>query len=322
MELDMYSGKSVFLDQVATEENFSEEGYLYANPDVKAAVLNGTCPSGATHFETFGKKEGRRIRNTGAIEAIRLEKMRHISEIVDYGMPHTAENGKFNFLTDELKSQFDIISTDAVSSNDYDPITLSMIEEYKDGIILDCGSGRRGTYYDNVVNYEIVDYDTTDVIGVGERLPFKDNVFDAVISIAVLEHVKDPFQCAREITRVMKPGGKLICCVPFLQPLHGYPHHYYNMSHQGLRALFSPYLRIDRQDVLASTLPIWSLSWMLQSWAQGLSHDTRQAFLDMRIGDLVSAPQSYLNAPFVTELSLEKNFELASATSIFAHKPE
>lgn len=236
-------------------------------------------------------------------------------------MPHSIKDGKFNFLTDELKSQFDIISTDAVSSNDYDPITLALIEEFKDGIVLDCGSGRRGTYFDNVVNYEIVDYDTTDVIGVGERLPFVDNAFDAVISIAVLEHVKDPFLCAREITRVMKPGGKLICCVPFLQPLHGYPHHYYNMSHQGLRALFAPYLHIDRQEVLASTLPIWSLSWMLQSWAQGLGEDTRQAFLDMRVGDLVSSPQSYLDAPFVTELPPEKNFELASATSIFAHKP-
>jgi hypothetical protein len=26
--------------------------------------------------------------------------------------------------------------------------------------------------------------------------------------------------------------------VPFLQPLHGYPHHYYNMTGEGLRNLF------------------------------------------------------------------------------------
>lgn len=176
-------------------------------------------------------------------------------------------------------------------------------------------------YYDNVVNYEIVDYDTTDVIGVGEQLPFKDNSFDAVISIAVLEHVKDPFVCVREIARVLKPGGKLICCVPFLQPLHGYPHHYYNMSHQGLRSLFSSYLHIDRQEVLASTLPIWSLSWMIQSWADGLTGDTCKAFLNMRLGDLLHDTVAMLEQPFVSELSLDKNFELASATSIFAHKP-
>jgi SAM-dependent methyltransferase len=105
-------------------------------------------------------------------------------------------------------------------------------------------AGLRDIYYDNVVNYEIVDYDTTDVIGPGERLPFRDGVFDAVISIAVLEHVRDPFACAAEIVRVLKPGGELVCSVPFLQPLHGYPHHYYNMTPQGLRALFERSLLI------------------------------------------------------------------------------
>ena len=91
------------------------------------------------------------------------------------------------------------------------------------------------TPLDNVVNYEIVDYDTTDVIGLGDTLPFNDCVFDAVISIAVLEHVRYPFACAAEIVRVLKRGGELECSVPFLQPLHGYPHHYYNMTSQGLR---------------------------------------------------------------------------------------
>ena len=79
--------------------------------------------------------------------------------------------------------------------------------------------GRRAVYFDNVVNFEIVPYDTTDVRGVGEELPFRDASFDAVVSIAVLEHVKDPFRCAREIARVLKPGGELICAVPFLPAL-------------------------------------------------------------------------------------------------------
>jgi SAM-dependent methyltransferase len=124
-----------------------------------------------------------------------------------------------------------------------------MIVSLPDGLLLDCGAGRRPTYYSNVVNYEIVDYDSTDVLGVGEYLPFKDDMFDAVISVAVLEHVCDPFRCATEISRVLKPGRRLICGVPFICPLHGYPHHYYNMTGQGLRALFEDKLEIEDHTV-------------------------------------------------------------------------
>ncbi|MHB1326124.1 MAG: class I SAM-dependent methyltransferase [Thermoleophilia bacterium] len=147
---------------------------------------------------------------------------------------------------------------------------MEIVNKHKNGWVLDCGAGKRPIYFDNVVNFEIVSYDTTDARGVGEVLPFVDNAFDAVLSIAVLEHVKDTFLCAREIARVLKPGDDLMCCVPFLQPLHGYPHHYYNMTHQGLKNLFEDLVKIDRLDVYESVLPISSLTWIVRSWADGL----------------------------------------------------
>jgi SAM-dependent methyltransferase len=42
--------------------------------------------------------------------------------------------------------------------------------------------------------------------GVGEKLPFADNTFDLVISLAVLEHVQDVPTVVREAFRVLKPG--------------------------------------------------------------------------------------------------------------------
>jgi SAM-dependent methyltransferase len=186
--------------------------------------------------------------------------------------------------------------------------------------VLDCGAGLRSTYYQNVVNYEIVDYPSTDVLGVAEELPFRTDAFDAVISIAVLEHVRDPFRAAAEIVRVLRPGGTLYCCVPFLQPLHGYPNHYYNMTHEGLRNLFSA-LEIGKQDVPASTAPIWSLSWIVQSWAAGLPPEIREQFLAMPLRELCVNPLDLLAHPWVTRLSTEKNFELASATTLLASKP-
>lgn len=248
------------------------------------------------------------------------EKLNKIKKIIREDLSYLESERNFNFLSQELREKYNIVDTENVSSNDYDPIALSIIEESKDGLVLDCGAGKRSVYYDNVVNFEIVPYDTTDVLGVGEELPFQDSVFDAVFSLAVLEHVKDPFQCAKEIARVMKPGGKLYCVVPFLQPLHGYPHHYYNMSIEGLRNLFVDKLCIQQQEVIASGLPIWTLSWILNSWVNGLQGQTQQDFLNMKVSDLLDTPVNYLGQNFVTELSVEKNIELACTTALIATK--
>lgn len=47
-----------------------------------------------------------------------------------------------------------------------------------------------------------------------EDLAFKDNTFDIVIMIEVLEHVIDDERVINEIYRVLKPGGKLIVTAP------------------------------------------------------------------------------------------------------------
>ena len=65
--------------------------------------------------------------------------------------------------------------------------------------ILDLGSGldRRTP---NTINLEIEATPNVDVVGDGHSLPFKDSVFDAVISEAVLEHVQDPNRVVSEIS--------------------------------------------------------------------------------------------------------------------------
>ena len=248
-------------------------------------------------------------------------KLRKIEEIISPTKDYIKNKNNFDFLPNSLRKEYDLKTTENISAHGYDRFARELIEKNREGLILDCGSGKRPEYLDNVVNFEIVPYETTDVLGIGEKLPFVDNCFDAVLSLNVLEHVRDPFKCAAEISRVLKPEGKLYCVVPLMCPYHDFPDHYYNMTHSGLKNLFEDFLEIDNQDVIASGLPIFSLTWILNSWASGLDDETRKSFLSMSVQELLADPVQYLEKPFVKNLAKEKNFELAATTALWATKP-
>jgi len=321
--------EAVHLQELPSDDTFDETAYLAANPDVAAAVSSGALRSGRVHFKKFGRTEGRRQQTPAArvsgeasarIGRLRSQKLAALAPFFSREPLSIDETGAANFLDAAVRRAHGLTETDAISENGYDSETIGLIEQAGDGLILDVGAGLRPVYYSNVVNYEIVAYETTDVLGAGEDLPFRDATFDGVISIAVLEHVKDPFRCAAEIARVLKPAAWLKCCVPFLQPLHGFPHHYFNMTHEGLRALFEPHLEIERQEVTPPTHPVWAIAWQLRSWADGLPEKTRKQFLRMRVEDLIEHPVNLLQQPFARELPQEKLFELAAATILFARK--
>lgn len=229
-------------------------------------------------------------------------------------------DARYDFLTPELRASFGIVDTQNVSSNGYDGEALNIIHRLRDGLVLDCGAGLRDRYFANVVNYEIVPYDTTDVLGVGERLPFADGAFDAVFSFAVLEHVKDPFQCGRELLRVLRPGGTLYCQVPFLQPVHGYPHHYYNMTLTGMRNIFGEAIRVERMGTFLFGQPVFALSWMLNRYLEGLPAEARAEFKAMRVEELLEPGNKYLGSPFVTALAAATREELACCNSLLGTK--
>jgi SAM-dependent methyltransferase len=67
----------------------------------------------------------------------------------------------------------------------------------------------------------------------GHRLPFADESFSLVVSVAVFEHLYDPFAAAREVARVLKPGGIFLGTTAFLEPFHA--NSYFHMSHMGVQ---------------------------------------------------------------------------------------
>jgi 2-polyprenyl-6-hydroxyphenyl methylase/3-demethylubiquinone-9 3-methyltransferase len=51
------------------------------------------------------------------------------------------------------------------------------------------------------------DFDISYDVGVGEQMPYSDAMFDIVVCVDVLEHVKNLIQVLAEVARVLKPGG-------------------------------------------------------------------------------------------------------------------
>jgi SAM-dependent methyltransferase len=77
----------------------------------------------------------------------------------------------------------------------------------------------------------------------GTKLPFRAGIFDVVMASDVLEHIEDDDAAILEIARVLRPGGRVIICVPAHQWLfasHDYAlQHYRRYSKGELRHLLN-----------------------------------------------------------------------------------
>src|SRR5205085_11882805 len=74
------------------------------------------------------------------------------------------------------------------------------------------------------------------VVGDMTRLPFRDGAFGAVTTGETLEHLDDDAGAAREIARVIEPGGACIATVPALRSLWSASDDYYEHRRRYARA--------------------------------------------------------------------------------------
>ena len=66
------------------------------------------------------------------------------------------------------------------------------------------------------------------------------NKFDLVLSDQVLEHIKaSPWETAREINRILKPGGLALVTTCFCMPLHRAPSDFFRFSEESLELIFT-----------------------------------------------------------------------------------
>jgi SAM-dependent methyltransferase len=262
----------------------------------------------------------------------KLERIKDAFKCLDCGAIYEINNcGAVNFLPESLKKEFAIIDTAGVSAHTSIKIDERLSKILKDNpkaVCLDCGCGyKTKEFIENnprVINFEIVEYPSTDFVGVGEKLPFADNTFDCILSTSVLEHVKNPFLCASEMKRVLKKDGEILCSVPFLIPYHGYPHHYYNPTYQGLENLF------EGLDVISNEPgnPIYSLTSLVGFWRNGLSKKDRRKFDKIKLRKLAKIMNalhsnqdvSILEEPWVKNLNKNTVKLIAWGNTLLAKK--
>jgi ubiquinone/menaquinone biosynthesis C-methylase UbiE/uncharacterized protein YbaR (Trm112 family) len=130
------------------------------------------------------------------------------------------------------------------NSNPYPQKFLELLSTKK-GYVLDCGSGDRKLDCDNVINFDVSYSKGVDIIGDGHKLPFKDDSFDLILSQAVLEHYRQPWIAAQEMYRVCRNGGVIHAGAAFMQPFHGIPYHFFNMTILGIEELLCDFEKIE-----------------------------------------------------------------------------
>ncbi len=83
-------------------------------------------------------------------------------------------------------------------------------------------SGTNDGLFQETWDYGDIDY-TSDITSI----PVDDATFDAVLCTEVLEHVLHPIGAIGEMSRILRPGGRLYLSAPLGSGLHQEPFHFY-----------------------------------------------------------------------------------------------
>ena len=172
----------------------------------------------------------------GALD-LRLRRPKRCRLTVDVGTPLLPDGG-FDFAPLRMNPEpaVDFSATDAPHHLTRELMSFFPKAPAPHSLALDIGCGdaiHRGVCERAGFDYIGLDYDAPQapMLADAHALPFRDESFDFVLSIAVLEHIRFPLLMMREAHRVLKPGGKFIGTVAFLEPFHG--DSYYHHTHLG-----------------------------------------------------------------------------------------
>ena len=163
----------------------------------------------------------------------------------------------------------EVYSKEKDSDPNFRDDVLSFKSVYKylgSGSVLDvgCGSGYMLSYFEKQnPNLKLFGCDISEeglkitktrtkaecVVGNILKLPYEDVFFDNVVSTEVLEHIVDIKTAAREVCRVLKPGGISVHMMPYRDFIPS-PEHVREYDEESITDLFTPYLKDIKTEVI------------------------------------------------------------------------
>ncbi len=193
-----------------------------------------------------------------------------------------------------------------------------------DELFMDLGCGRRAVTLDNVLYVEVYPSKSADLIVAPDcSYPIRDGSLRGIGCFAVLEHTRKPWLVVQEMRRMLKPGGQVFIDWPFLQPVHGYPSHFFNATREGLTSIFEDEgFKVDHAFTGRHQTAAYSIQWLLGRFAHNLTDpELRHEFAQMTVSDIVSmSQQDPLWWKFLDALSPEAFAEMSCGNMLFATK--
>lgn len=172
-------------------------------------------------------------------------------------------------------------------------------------IILDLGAGNMGLSLPNVIRMDVTLTPYVDVVCDAHALPFLPGSLDFIFSLAVIEHLRQPFLAAQEMYDALRLGGYVYGECNFVFPYHGYPHHYFNASQQGIQQVFAQF-RCLRASVAPYQMPSFAVRFVLEAYNHYLGQSnepTLRPFHDL-LQNVLAQPLGQYDAYFSEETAL------------------
>jgi len=183
---------------------------------------------------------------------------------------------------------------------------LNLISEEPRGLLLDAGAGSGALSLELYkLDFDVIAVDINNYFKAKEiedriefvlseldtGAPFKNGTFDLVVSVEVIEYLENPWHFVRELSRVLKVGGKLYLTTPNIHSIH-----------QRIYFLFSKpfyffYMGDFEENKHITPIPFWNLERMLNIAGFKIERVTfnRSFFPKIKIKNKnLKAPESFL----------------------------